>query len=302
MTVDTTAVPVTLADDWAAEYRGVVIGSPGSPLTFTEISGLLDAPALRTADRATLNRHGEVSGRDYLGPRTVVITLELNARDSGEFADQLDAVTAAFAPAQPVAPFRFRFPGVAGGGVRLVNAKVRKRAITIDTAYTHHYATVTVELYCPSPLILDVAKSTGYARLPNLNGVGGGIRFPIRFPVRFGRSVSTPTIVARNSGTFDTYPTFRIRGPIADPRIVNVGTGEQLEFRYVLLRGQWLDVNTDTRDVLLNGSAPRFLTPGLRNTWLSIPPGVSEFGLRGFRLPDETVEPELTGDWYSAWV
>lgn len=76
MTVETTAGPVTLSDDWTAEYRGVVIGSPDSPLAFTEIAGLLDAPAIRTNDRAALNRHGEQSGDDWFGSRTLTLTLD----------------------------------------------------------------------------------------------------------------------------------------------------------------------------------------------------------------------------------
>ncbi len=303
MTSAETTVPVTLSDDWTAEYRGLVIGTPDSAAAFTEISGLLDAPAIRVNDRATLNRHGEVSGTDWLGARTLVLTIEVSAKSAREFDNAMSAVMNAYAPARSVAPFSFRFPGVAGGGPRAVWAKVRKRAAVMDWAYTHHYATVSVELYCPSPLILGTTPGTGRATLPTSSAApGAGIRFPLRFPVRFGRSVTAEIVRVDNPGNFATPLTFTLRGPIVNPRIVNLSTGAQLAIAYTLLPGQWLRVDTATRDVLFNGTAPRFLTPGRRNTWLTAPPGVSEFGLRGSRLPDTSSEPELIAEWRAAWV
>ncbi len=296
-------MPVVLSTDWTAEYRGVVIGSADSSFAFTEVSGLLDAPAVRTADRVNLNRHGEVSRPDLLGARTVTLTIEVVGRDEAEFADAIADLTRAFAPTLPEDPFSFRFPGVAGGGSRVVYAKVRKRAAPLDWGYTHQLATVAVELYCPDPLIRDALPGTGRATLPvESQAPGTGIRFPTTFPVRFGNPQTADTIRVVNPGTFPTGIRFTVRGPIDNPRIVDLGTGEQLAIRYTLLAGQWLVVDTTTRDVLLNGTAPRFLTPGLANTWLTAPPGETEFGLRGERLDAEAGEPEMTAEWWPAWI
>ncbi|MFE0020519.1 phage distal tail protein [Amycolatopsis sp. NPDC059021] len=290
--------------EWMAEYRGLVIGAPDSPLSLASVGGLLDLPGVRTSDRAALSRHGEVSGSDYLGARTVTLTIEVYGRERAELAAALDAVTAAFAPAQPDSPLVFRFPGIAGGAVRFVSARVRKREIPVNVEYTHGVAMATVELYCASPLIVDPALMNSTVSLFDPNAPGGGVRPPFRFPLRFGAPQNRAVARVLNQGTFTTYPKFTIRGPVVDPQITNLATGESLSFRYVLQRGEWLDVDTYTHEVLLNGTAPRFLTPGPGNAWLTCPPGLTEFLFRGYRIdagPDGD-GAELSVRWTSAWV
>ncbi|MCP3800201.1 phage tail family protein [Allokutzneria sp. A3M-2-11 16] len=263
----------------------------------------MDAPDVRTADRRRYGRHGDTSGTDYLGPRTITVSVEVSARDDREFSATMDTVARAFAPGTDTAPLVFRFPGVAGSGTRYVVGKTRKRAAPITWSLVHHHAVVTAEIYCPSPWIHDVLTQTGQARLPTAGRPGGGgIRFPTRFPVRTGAAPAAEVIRATNHGTTPAPMRLRFRGPITDPRVTNLRTGEFLELRYTLLAGQWLDVDTDTREVLLNGSAPRWLTPGTRNTWLHLAPGTAEFGLSGYRIPGEPGEPDLTAWWSSTWI
>ncbi|WP_410591090.1 hypothetical protein [Amycolatopsis sp. lyj-23] len=298
------AAAADVADEWTAEYRGLVIGAPDSPLSLAAVDGLLDVPGMRTSDRATLSRHGEVSGSDYLGSRTVTLTIEVYGRERAELAAALDAVTAAFAPAQPDAPLVFRFPGIAGGGIRFVAARVRKRTIPVNVEYAHGLAMVTVELYCSSPLIVDPVIRSVSTTLPVPDASGGGIRAPFRFPIKFGVPSERGIIRVVNDGTFTTYPRFIVRGPVETPQIVNLATAERLTFNYLLLAGEWLDVDTYTHEVLLNSTAPRFTTAGTGNTWLTCPPGMTEFAFQGSRLDPGPAGDgaSLTCEWSSAWV
>lgn len=296
---------VSLTEDWTAEYRGLVIGAPASALSFTAIEGLLSSPSVRTADRAVLNRHGEVSGRDFVASRAVTLTIEINGRDAAEFFAAMNAVSIAFTPTRDLSPFVFRFPGIAGGtGTRFIAAKVRRRSAPVDIAFSKYLATVTVELYAPSPLILDVTKLSGTAGLPNPNAPSGGISFPLTFPIRFGSPPDPGVIRVENKGSFDAFPRFRVSGPVADPQVVNLGTGERLTFRCVLAAGEWLDVDTYTHEVLFNGTAPRFVLPGSDNTWPTCPPGLTEIAFRGLRLDPGPAgdDASLLGEWASAWV
>ncbi|WP_370942598.1 hypothetical protein AB5J62_26300 [Amycolatopsis sp. cg5] len=291
--------------EWMIEYRGLVIGAPDSALSLAAVDGLLDIPGMRTSDRAALSRHGDVSGTDYLGARTVSLTIEVYGRDAAEFSAALDAVTAAFAPAAPDAPLVFRFPGIAGGGVRFVSARVRKRGIPVNVEYSNYLAMVTVELYCASPLIVDPILLDAGTPLADPNAAGGGIKPPFRFPLKFGPPRNVAGVVrVLNAGTAVSYPKFIIRGPVVDPQIINLRTGQSLTFRYTLLRGEWLDIDTYTHEVLLNGTAPRFLTPGPGNVWLTCAPGLTEFGFRGFRVDSGPAGDgaELVCEWTSSWV
>ncbi|WP_410576635.1 phage distal tail protein [Amycolatopsis sp. lyj-108] len=294
----------TVTDEWMAEYRGLIIGAPDSPLSLVAVDGLLDVPGMRTSDRAALSRHGDVSGSDYLGSRTVTLTIEAYGRDGAELADALNAVTAAFTPAAPDAPLVFRFPGIAGGGVRFVSARVRKRGIPVNVEYSNGLAMVTVEMYCASPLIVSPVLLRDSAPLADANALGGGIKPPFRFPIKFGPPRSLGIVRVLNEGNFTTYPKFIIRGPVTNPQIINLATGQMLSFNYTLLRGEWLDIDTYTHEVLLNGTAPRFLTSGTANTWLTCSPGLTEFVFRGFRIdPGSGGEgASLECQWTSAWV
>ncbi|MFF0144633.1 Phage tail protein [Amycolatopsis sulphurea] len=294
---------LNLTGQWMAEYRGLVIGAPDSALSLVAVDGLLDTPGLRTSDQVALARHGEVGGPDYLGSRTVSLTIEVYGRDATEFDAALADVMAAFSPALPDAPFTFWFPGVAGGGRRFVSARVRKRAIPVNVEYSNHLAMVTAELYCPSPIIVTPELLSGRTSLANPDSPGGGTRTPFRFPIRFGRAAERGIVRVLNDGNFIAYPKFTVRGAVADPQIVNRRTGEALTLSYALLRDEWLDVDTYTHEVLLNGVAPRFLTSGTGNTWLTCPPGLTEFVFRGRRIgSDSGDDAELVCEWSPTWV
>ncbi|MGW0523048.1 hypothetical protein [Crossiella sp. NPDC003009] len=290
---------MALATEWTAEYCGLRVGEPGSPMAFTELGGLLDMPPVRTADRAVLGRHGEITAADWLGPRTITATVEITAADRAEFEQVLNQVADALVPGV-LAPLSLRLPGVAGGGPRFVLAKVRKRSGPLDIAYTHYRAEIAVEWYCPNPFLLDVDRQYASARLPS-GQPGSGIRFPRAFPVAFGSAPDPGVLRLHNAGNGVAYPRLRVTGPVAMPRIVNLATGGELALRYVLLAGQWLDIDTGTREVLLNGAAPRWVTPGRDTWWPVAEPGVTALAFRGERLPDGG-EPELTAEWRSAWI
>ncbi|GGM48390.1 hypothetical protein GCM10012275_19220 [Longimycelium tulufanense] len=286
--------------EWTGEYRGLRIGEESSRVAFAAIEGLLDAPGLRTADRAALQRHGTVRGLDWLDARTVTLTLEVYARSTGELGRELDAVTTAFAPAAPPAPFRFRLPGVAGGGLREIRAVVRRRSIPIDVPYAHgHVAMVTVELYAADPLIYDPVVQSGSTGLPA--PPSGGLSFPLRFPFSFGTAQIPGTVTCVNRGNFPAYPHFRIYGPVSLPRIVDMSTGDALELHTDVPAGQFVDVDTRTHETLLNGTAPRFYAVGGNTAWPTIRPGLSQLGFRSpFTAADSGAVLHIA--WHSVWV
>ncbi|MGO1050746.1 hypothetical protein [Crossiella sp. CA198] len=253
---------------------------------------------MRTADRAVLGRHGEITAPDWLGPRTITASVEVTAAERAEFGQVLAQLADALAPGV-LAPLALNLPGVAGGGPRFVWAKVRRRSAPLDVSYSHCRAVVAVEWYCPSPYLLDVHRQSASARLPS-GAAGTGIRFPRAFPVVFGTAPDPGVLRIHNAGNGRAYPRLRVTGPVAMPRIVNLSGGGELALRYVLLAGQWLDVNTETREVLLNGLAPRWVTPGRDTWWPVAEPGTTPIAFRGERL--DGGEAELTAEWRSAWI
>lgn len=70
--------------------------------------------------------------------------------------------------------------------------------------------------------------------------------FPITFPITFSPIVFTSNCAAnaaRNSGTWFTFPTIIITGPITGPRITNTSIDEFIALDYTLLAGESITID-----------------------------------------------------------
>lgn len=95
---------------------------------------------------------------------------------------------------------------------------------------------------------------------------GGGLNW--------GLSTSSGTFVLSNGGTAESWPTFTLNGPLTNPVITNVATGQNFTYAGTLGAGDQVVITTSqfNRSVLLNGSADRrpYLTTA---QWFSVLPG-----------------------------
>lgn len=280
--------------DWRAEFRGLALGD-GSPYELVAISGLLDLPEVRSSDRTLLRRHGLLPGDDFLGGRSVALTLEVQADDAGALGAALDDLLEAFRVGPGEEPFVFQFPGVAGGGKRLVYARTRKRSAPLDLSFLYGRARVEVELFATDPRLYGFVEHSGTSPLPT---AGGGVSFPMTYPVSFGALSTGGTIVATNAGTFPTSPFFRIDGPVTDPRIENLTTGESLVLDISVGAGEFLTIDVEARTVLLGGKASRYSSLESSSTWWDLEPGRNEVT---FRAATPT-SASLSMTWRSAWA
>ncbi|WP_053651488.1 phage tail domain-containing protein [Streptomyces sp. XY431] len=280
---------------WTASWGGLLLGEDSS-VVLEEVAGLLDAPDVRTSDAELLQRDGLTPGTDYMGARTV--TLTMLALDDHELPELL----AATAPGGPEKPFEFAFPGVAGGRGRIM-ARVRKRAVTVDKEFHAGRRRVTVELLATDPRLYsaDEARAKVAVAVPR----GGRPIFPLTFPFDMGSGPaarSAPDI--DNRGSVDTWPTIRLTpatGEIRDPSLTLVHNGERRRFACRGLRvgrGDALVIDMARRRITLNG-ASRFGQVDPSSTWFSVPPGGSTVQLDVLEGPDG-----VTADvsWRSAWM
>lgn len=91
------------------------------------------------------------------------------------------------------------------------------------------------------------------------DGGGGGLTFPFTFPFKFAES-SGGTVSPVNAGTKPTPPIFRLYGYALNPAIVNLGTGERLQFggsvsvpSASVATGNYLEIDVQNRTIYLNG-------------------------------------------------
>ena len=286
---------MAVSGDFQMEYRGLLLGADPY-IVRPPVEGLGDLPDLRTSDRTRLRRHGMLPGDDFAAGRTITVDVPIIAAGSA-FAAAVDAFAAAFGLTEAggqLAPLVFQVPGIAGGGVRRMLARVRKRALPVGPAWAANGAIASVMLDCPDPRIYDNAEqsvATSLAATPT------GHTWNNTWPLSWGTAGVSGSISADNAGDFPTPPAFRIDGPVTNPSVENITDGLTLGFTITLGSGEFLEVDSDARTVLLGGTASRYSTLTTAQ-WFDLQPGVTELKFRG----TTTGAPQLTATWRSAWL
>ncbi|MGW0929561.1 hypothetical protein [Streptomyces sp. NPDC002644] len=149
--------------DWTISYNGVVLGDAEiMPAVMPQgIDGLLSLPDIRSNDLTLIQRDGLWPGDDYLGGRTLTLTLVIQGRDSEEFSKAITAVQTAFPPGvNGETPFHFKLPGVASGVEAFVNVRTRRRSAPLAMDFTRWYCEVDAELVATDPVIYAAEETT----------------------------------------------------------------------------------------------------------------------------------------------
>jgi hypothetical protein len=278
--------------DWELELEGLLI-SAAQGYDIRMIDGLGGTPAVISGDQRVARRHGTTAGDDYLPGRT--ITLEIDVLNSNHTARALliDAFNAVFKPGAAEAPLVFQLPSVAGGAKRRIGVRTVARKAPIDLQHLYAITELSLLLKATDPRIYDNTETVDQVSLPTTEG---GLSFNASLNFSFGAVSTGGTINAVNSGTFDTPVVFRINGPCVDPRITNVATSQTLALTMSIDSGDYVEIDTDARSVLLNGTASRYqyLTT---SEWFDLPPGTTELDFRAAT----TTAATLTATYRSAW-
>lgn len=278
--------------DYALAIGGLTLG-PNTNYIIHSITGF-GAPIGRTADAVRPRWHGETPGSDYLEGRTITIDMTIRGSSSADAVANLDALLAVWQPITTPAttvPLSYKFPGQAE---REFHGRPRRIDAATDRIITNSIP-VVLEYRATDPL--------QYATTITSNSVGlitasTGRTYPRTYNLSYGGG-TTASLTMTNSGTFATRPTFRITGPALNPVIENVTTGESLSFSIDIAASDYLDIDTDARTVLLNGTASRYSTLSTGSTFFDLNPGATQ--LR-FRADTYNATATLTCTFQSAWL
>lgn len=131
-------------------------------------------------------------------------------------------------------------------------------------------------------------------------GTGGEIGFssPISDPLRSAISDTGAAQVA-NIGSEESPPRFRIDGPITNPTIRNATTGQELRLLTSLTAGNFITIDVENAEVLLNGVADAYAVVQFpESAWWNLQPGSNDVRLlaASFSAP-----AALTVFWRHAW-
>jgi hypothetical protein len=248
--------------------------------------------------------HGSWSGAEWQEEAVVPLRIFINASSGPSGIDSTAAwlqahqqLMAAFAPIADVLTnieLRFEMGGsefILFGRPRMVESNLRliRSGRSVSNA-----AFVALD-----PLVYSgELHTTGVIPLPiYISGMSVPLLVP--FLIETNRIGGGATLV--NAGTALTGLRLRLDGPLSEPSVTlqrSDGLVQTLRFLLEIETGQWLDVDTAARTVLLNG-LPQASQRGqtvVQNGWPLLPPGTSEI-----RFAASDGSGTLTVEYRDAW-
>lgn len=279
---------------WQMSWDGFVMGD-GTPYVIQKATGFGDSAPVRTSDVPRGRRHGSRTGDEYLADRVIAATIDVDGTTHND--GTYDELFASIVPGTThTGELRGNVPGIAGGTEFVVFCRCRRRALPADQNYAAGIGALEVEWSAADPRIYAGTETT--ITIPVADQTAGGAAFPLEFPLSFGDAVAGGMAYPVNAGNFETPWRATIRGPVAYPRIENVYTGQTLRIDASLAAGEYIDLDSDSGAVLLNGEAPRQSWLGPLSTWWPLQPGMTAMRFAaGTASPDAT----LTLTYRSAW-
>ena len=287
--------------DWQVSYNDLLLGS-GTPYRVVwPIEGLADHPDVVVSDQPKLRSDGLTPGDDFLDGRTIVLRVEVTGSDDAAFAEAVSAFKRAFRAGSGVVeqPLTFQAPGVADGGVRRLVGRPRKLATPVDRQWQLRLPVFAVQFDASDPRIYDDTESSVGT---DLAAATTGHAWPQGWPMDWGGASTSGIVTATNAGTYSTPWTATIAGPVTNPTVENVDTGQTLAFTanggLSLGVGETLVIDSATRTALLGGTASRYDRLTSPVSWWDLPPGVTQLRFGG----STSGTPSMTVTWRSAWI
>jgi hypothetical protein len=264
---------------------GSLLGA-GQPVGLLEVVGLRGAASTRSSDTDRAGVDGMVPGMSYVTGRTVAVKWLIT--NSGGVEPALHLLSQNWQntndPSSVVMTARDYLMQLAGGGTKPISAlqfqlpgrpvplmafgKPGKLDPPVNSSYQFGWLEVASEWFVPDGKLYDSTVNIVQAALPSSLG---GAKFKWTFPVNFGPSTGGSLPVA-NDGLYPAKPVFRITGPVTNPIITNMETGQFIRVNISLNPGDILVIDADSRVVRLNG-ANRNTTLDVGSSFFTIPPG-----------------------------
>ncbi|WP_435252230.1 phage distal tail protein [Streptomyces tendae] len=129
---------------------------PGTPYTVTGLDGLDDLPEIRSDDLERPQQHGDYTGPDFTGPRTVQLKLGIRGETPDDLRRLTLALRAATQPGERPAQLQFLDQGA------LVWAKVRRRSLPYAAEYLWRIGDAALELYCADPYVYGLEEKAAW--------------------------------------------------------------------------------------------------------------------------------------------
>ncbi len=272
---------------------GTTITSGTSGLVVEDISGF-DMPTVRTNVEDIPEDDGAVFGDQFYGRRPVTISgriVNVTPAERNNIVQTLQRVCRALRGDMTLRTTPSGMPE------QMVYARL-DQPLRISKA-EGIAKSFLISLVCADPRIYSYAlheyAGTYSTTLP-------GAAFDWVFPVNFGGgTVSGLATIATNLGNAGTRPIIRVTGPIDNPQILNVTTGESMWVDDLsLLAGQWIEIDFARKSALDQNGYNRYSHIRFpQSTWFDLEPGANSIQVFGTNAAPGA---QLDIDWRDAWI
>lgn len=162
----------------------------------------------------------------------------------------------------------------------------------------------SIGLVALSPYLFGLDIVSGSTGLPKTSG---GMVFPYTFRDQatgsgsgwvWSEKVDSGQVWLQNTGTAPSPVLIRIDGPVVDPQVTHVGSGHVMAFDTSLGSGQYILINGQTHEILVDGTDP---ARGLvkRREWSQAKTGTNVWG---FNASEFSGMARMTVSFYPAYM
>jgi hypothetical protein len=144
------------------------------------------------------------------------------------------------------------------GDIREIRAIINSGAVfnaRSDGEWDEYAISETVQFIAHDPIVYDPVQQSETWVIGGITNTE--LTFPITFPIEFGISnFINSSVNVTYVGTWLSYPTITITGPLYEPEIHNTSTGESLYIDYEIPDGSTLviDLTYGQKTVVLDGT------------------------------------------------
>lgn len=288
--------------DVRATLRGVTMHPTDPPYVLVEFNPWSRSNRADQESPRAWN-DGSWSGAEWAEAVTVPLTVAVKTLDelpgTRRWLEVWQPFVAAWAPSHDDLPLDFAVDDGAGGLTEYVMFGRPRLADPVARTALRGWTLTRCAFRALDPLIYSGGVSGLHTATTGLPSSSGGLIVPFTVPFIIGATVTAGRIQITNAGTAPTALQLRIDGPVQEPRVtLQTPTGPQtLRYHDTLLAGQWLDIDTKARTVLLNGAVSR---RGLvSGDWPLLSPGTWELA---FDAANFDADALLTVTWRDAWI
>tara|TARA_R110000787_G_scaffold72080_4_gene160559 strand:- start:85 stop:1020 length:936 start_codon:yes stop_codon:yes gene_type:complete len=299
----------TLTTDYQVYYQGITWGLDDHELVTID---LFAGAEIRSTDMNIPVHDGQLYGVDYLGGKSVTLTVELWADTAEALQLRIQEWLLATSKKELESELVVQLPnwdyGAASSGSDKLSIWVRPRrrsgpVIAVDSV-VGHTAKASVQFWATDPRLYSLPLQSNTVTEATSTG---GLTFNATPDFTFGVASSNGTAQITNTGTVDTWPVYIIRGAVTNPSIEVVdqaGFVWTLALNGTLTASDALQIKTHPKDrtILLGvpGSytASRYSWLQDPNGWVAFEPGINQVTFRG----TSAGTPSLEIQYQSAWL